>query len=111
MASHEINPEFGATGQKTLPAYIIGFVLCIIITLIAFYCVQNKLLSDAGLYILLSVLAVTQLIVQSICFLGLKTDKEGRLNLMPFIFTLLIIAILVSGTLWIMYNLNYNMMT
>lgn len=102
MSQHE-------SGQKTLSSYVVGIILCIVLTLIAFGLVEKRLLTDTMLYITLSALAIVQLLVQSICFLRLNVSKEGRWNLLPFLFTILIIAILVGGSLWIMYNLNYNM--
>jgi cytochrome o ubiquinol oxidase subunit IV len=104
--AHSSKPE---SGQKTLSAYIVGFVLCVVLTLMAFGLIETRLLSDTYLYITLAALAIVQLFVQSICFLRLNCSAEGKWNLLPFLFTLLIIAILVSGTLWIMYNLNINM--
>lgn len=97
------------SGQKTLSGYVIGFILSLILTLMAFGMVEMQLLSQSNLYISLSLLAITQLFVQSVCFLRLNASKEGRWNLLPFLFALLIIAILVGGSLWIMYNLNINM--
>ncbi|RDI43398.1 cytochrome o ubiquinol oxidase subunit IV [Aquicella lusitana] len=108
--SHQHEKMMGqASGQKTLSGYITGLALSIILTLLAFGIVEKRLLSDANLYIALTVLAVAQLFVQSICFLRLNCSTEGRWNLFPFIFTVLIIAIIVGGSLWIMYNLNINM--
>ena len=106
---HEINIEHGS-GQKTLQSYVVGFVLCMILTIMAFCLVGMKLLTGASLYIALAALAIVQLFVQSICFLRLNNSAEGRWNLLPFLFAIFIIAILVGGTLWIMYNLNYYMM-
>lgn len=96
-------------GKKTLEAYVIGFSLSVILTLMAFGVVIFKLLDTEYTYISLAALAITQLIVQSICFLSLNKSKAGQWNLLPFLFTILIIAILASGSFWIMYNLNFNM--
>lgn len=101
--------EFGGR-HKTLQSYVLGFMLCIILTLMAFGLVELRIFSNHSLYVVLTLLAVIQLLVQSLCFLRLNSSKEGRSNLFPFLFTLLIITILVGGSLWIMYNLNYNMM-
>jgi cytochrome o ubiquinol oxidase subunit IV len=97
------------SGQKTLQSYLIGFALSIILTLIAFGIVEARFFSDVYLYISLAGLAIAQLVVQSICFLRLNSSKEGQWNLLPFLFAIFIIAILVGGSLWIMYNLNYYM--
>ncbi len=100
--------EYG-TGHKTLKAYLIGFSLSVILTIIPFVLVAKKLLEPQLLFVALAVLAVTQLYVQVVFFLRLNASPKGRWNLMSFLFTLVIVLILVVGSLWIMYNLNYNM--
>ena len=54
--------------------------------------------------------AVVQILVHLVCFLHMNTSSEERWNLVAFVFTALIIAILVVGSIWIMWNLNQNMM-
>jgi cytochrome o ubiquinol oxidase operon protein cyoD len=98
------------TGAKTLKSYLLGLFLCLILTFTAFGLVIYHILPAVQLYIVLAVLAVTQLFVQIICFLRLNTTKEGLWNSMSFFFAIVIVVILVSGTLWIMYNLDYYMM-
>ncbi len=62
------------------------------------------------LAVVLLVMAVIQVLVHLVCFLHMNTSSEEGWNLMAFIFTVIIIAILVVGSIWIMWNLNYNMM-
>lgn len=108
---HEIadTSEYG-TGKKTLKAYLIGFILCIFLTLLPFGLVFKHVFDNFGLYVSLTVLALMQLYVQVVYFLRLNANPKGRWNLVSFFFTILIILIVVFGSLWIMYNLNYNMM-
>lgn len=109
MANHHGADIQGGTSPKTLTAYMTGLVLCVILSIAAFLLVGKQLLSGAELYIALSALALIQLFVQVICFLRLNASAEGQWNLMPFLFTLVVVMILVAGSLWIMYNLNYYM--
>lgn len=95
---------------KTLKSYLIGLSLSLLLTVTAFVLVGKHLLGVEALYITLTALAVAQLFAQVICFLRLNVSPEGRWNTMPFIFTFVIVGILVGGSLWIMYNLNINMM-
>jgi cytochrome o ubiquinol oxidase operon protein cyoD len=53
-------------------------------------------------------LAVMQLVIQVVFFLHI--GRGSRLKLVTFGFALLIILIVVVGSIWIMNNLNYNMM-
>lgn len=105
---HGADMQYG-TSPKTLKAYLTGLVLCVILTLAAFAIVAKQTLSVNTMYIALAILAIVQFIVQVVFFLRLNASPEGKWNLMPFLFALLVIVILVGGSLWIMYNLNYNM--
>lgn len=94
---------------KTLKSYLIGFAGSIILTLIAFYLSAAHILTGNLLYTVLIILAVIQLFVQSTFFLRLNASPEGRWDLMPFLFTCLVLLVIVIGSLWIMNNLNYFM--
>lgn len=96
-------------GQKTLGSYIIGLFLSLIFTFIAFGLVMKQAMPVEYLYITLTLLAVGQLIAQVIFFLRMNLSPEGRWTSMTFIFVIFVLLILVIGSLWIMYNLNYNM--
>ena len=106
--TQDVATKYG-TGRKTLPGYIIGLVLSLLFTFIAFSLVKEHALSDQAIYISLGILAVFQLIAQVVFFLRISASAEGRWNLMPFIFTIVIAVVLVFGSFWIMFNLNYNM--
>ena len=58
--------------EKTIQSYVVGFVSCILLTLMAFALVEKRLLTETNLYIGLAILAIAQLFVQSVCFLRLK---------------------------------------
>lgn len=98
------------SNKKTLSTYLIGFFVSLILTIASFGVVICHALSPTNSYVALAVLACLQLIVQATCFLRLNTSSEGRDNFLTFVFTILVIVIIVVGSLWIMYNLDYNMM-
>lgn len=110
-AKHHIGLDQTGWAQKSIKSYTLGFILCMILTMISFAVVHSTIVSKGAIYILLASFALVQLFIQSLCFLGLRSDSSGRWNLLPFLFTLLIIFFLVGGSLWIMYNLNELMMT
>lgn len=97
------------TKPHTLLAYITGLILSFLLTLAAFVLVGKQLLSSTLLFIAVAVLALLQFFVQSIFFLRLNADPEGRWNLYPFIFAIFVVVVLVGGSLWIMYHLNFQM--
>lgn len=109
MAEHnEVMKKFG-NGEKTLKSYLFGLGLSLLFTLIAFTLVGEHSLSNTSIYICLSVLAICQLIAQIVCFLRMNMSPEGQWNTLPFIFAIVIVGVLVGGSLWIMYNMNYFM--
>ncbi|MCC2625002.1 MAG: cyoD [Burkholderiales bacterium] len=104
------NHSHSGKSHGSLISYIVGFILSIVLTLIPYYLVVNHVLPTEMGYIAIAVLAVLQLLVQLIFFLHLSLAPEGRNTLLSFIFTVIVLFILVAGTLWIMYNMNVNMM-
>jgi cytochrome o ubiquinol oxidase operon protein cyoD len=57
----------------------------------------------------ITVLAMIQFIVQLVFFLHINTDKKQRWKLFVLCFMILVVTILVSGSVWIMNNLNVRM--
>ncbi|MGR9054040.1 MAG: cytochrome o ubiquinol oxidase subunit IV [Gammaproteobacteria bacterium] len=99
-----------------LSGYLIGFVLALLLTLTAFGLViagTEPLLAEGisrgTVVIAVSLLAVLQILVHLHYFLHLSFGI-GNLKIVALLFTLFIIAVMVGGTLWIMYDLNYRML-
>lgn len=103
-----IDEEYEA-GRSAMRSYVAGFVISIIFTLIPYFIVVNHLFGDSSLMYAVVGFGLAQLLVQVVFFLHLHKKSKPHWNLIVFIFTLLIVAIFVVGSLWVMYNLNYNM--
>ena len=98
-------------GKKTLRVYLFGFFACVLLTLLPFYAVMQATLAKSALVIVIIFSAIVQLIVQVVCFLRLNAkDSEAMTNLLSFLMVVIVLFILVGGSMWIMYNLNYNML-
>lgn len=111
MSNHIDEATKYGTGRKTLAAYLWGLVLCLILTALAFAVTTKHIFTDtSAIYISLAILAFVQFVVQIVFFLRINATPEGRWNLFPFLFTIVVAAILIGGSIWIMVNLNYNMM-
>ncbi len=93
--------------------YIKGFSLCLALTFGSYFLVStqktsfNSLFARHFIIFLIIVLAAVQLVIQLVYFLHLGRGPNKRWNLTVFSFMLLVLLILVLGSLWIMYNLNY----
>lgn len=95
--------------NMSVTPYIVGFGLAVLLTLVAYELTVNHRLSGGLLIGLIMGLAAVQLVVQLVFFLHLGREKGSRWNVASFLFMLLILLIVVVGSLWIMYSLNYNM--
>ena len=106
MLSEEI---YGA-GKKRLSVYILGMILCIFLTLVSFVTVIYLTISVTATLAIIFISALIQFIIQVVCFLRLNAKTEqSRINLMSFIFTMIILSVLIGGSLWIMWSLHYRM--
>lgn len=93
----------------TIARYAIGYILSLILTLTAYNLVVFRSASTwlvAGLL----VMAVAQMIVQLVFFLHLGDEAKPRYKVISFLFMSGILVIIVVGSIWIMNNLDYNMM-
>lgn len=107
--SHSTTDLAGA-GHGSVKSYLIGFVLSVILTVVPFAIVMAGSASKAVILSVVLVCAVVQILVHLVYFLHLNTSSEERWNLVALLFTVLIIAIVVVGSIWIMWNTHANMM-
>lgn len=97
--------------QGSLRGYLTGFVLAAILTIIPFWLVMGHVFDNRWLTItLVLLLAVVQIFVHIVYFLHLDTHSEGGWNMMAFIFTIVLVVIVLGASIWVMYNENANMM-
>ena len=96
--------------RGSLKSYLTGFVLSLILTAIPFALVMSGTLSSSATLAGIFSAGLVQILVHLHYFLHLDTSSAARWNVLAMIFTLLIMALFVGGTLWIMYTLNYRMM-
>ena len=95
----------------TFKSYMTGFVLSVILTAIPFWLVMGKVFADPVVTAaLIMVFGAIQIIVHMIYFLHMNTKSEGGWNMMALIFTIVLVIIALSGSLWVMHHLNANMM-
>lgn len=98
-------------GHGTFKGYLTGFILSVILTAIPFWLVMGEVL-DSKLFaaVLILLLAAVQVVVHMIYFLHMNTRAEGGWSMTALIFTLILVAIMLCGSFWVMYHLNTNMM-
>jgi cytochrome o ubiquinol oxidase operon protein cyoD len=90
--------------------YLVGLALAALITAVAFFISQTTLVWGPSIPIALVVLAVGQIGVHLVFFLHITTGPDNENNVLALAFGVLIVMLLIVGSLWIMSNLNRNMM-
>jgi cytochrome o ubiquinol oxidase operon protein cyoD len=95
--------------HNSIKGYMIGFVLSIILTAIPFGLVMFPSFPRDTIVTIVLVMAVVQVVVHVFNFLHLDASIEERWNVSAFVFTLLITAIVIAGSVWVMYNATTNM--
>jgi len=94
----------------TVGGYMTGFVLAVILTAIPFWLVMGKVFANPTVttFVILG-FAMVQIYVHMVFFLHMTSKAEGGWPWMSLIFTLLLVVITLSGSMWVMYHLKTNM--
>jgi len=95
----------------TVGGYVTGFVLSVILTTIPFWLVIAKVIPNPTVttFVILG-FAIVQIYVHMVFFLHMTSKAEGGWTWMSLIFTLVLVVITLTGSLWITYHLKANMM-
>lgn len=91
-------------------SYTAGLGLAIIATIASFIVSQTSLLWPPGIPVGLIVLALAQIGVHLVFFLHLGTGSDSTNNILALAFGVLIVFLIITGSVWIIANLNNNMM-
>ncbi len=97
-------------GHGTVQSYLIGFVLSVVLTAVPFAMVMMHMLPVITLVPVIIGIGVIQILVHLFFFLHMNTSSGQVWNNAAFVFTLIIVGILIVGSIWVMYHLNHNMM-
>jgi cytochrome o ubiquinol oxidase subunit IV len=119
MAAH-LNADDAATEPATddgdgheggsWTSYSLGLLFALLLTGASFLVSQSHLLWSPGVPAGLAVLAIAQMGVHLVFFLNISANPDNTNKVIALAFGLLIVTLIISGSLWIMANLNANMM-
>lgn len=109
--SHDEHGEAMHAHHGSLRGYLTGFVLAAILTVIPFWLVMGHVIESRELTIFLVLaFAVVQIFVHIVYFLHLDTRSEGGWNMLAFIFSAVLVIIVLGASIWVMYTENQLMM-
>jgi cytochrome o ubiquinol oxidase operon protein cyoD len=101
--------EGGSLAQR-IGGYLTGLGLATLLTATSFFVAGTDLVWQPSIPVALVVLAIAQMGVHLVFFLHITSGPDNTNNVLALAFGLLIVILLMAGSLWIMSNLNHNMM-
>jgi cytochrome o ubiquinol oxidase subunit IV len=90
-------------------SYTVGLGLAIIATIASFVVAGTNLLWAPGIPVGLIVLALAQIGIHLVFFLHLGTGPDSTNNILALAFGVLIVFLIITGSVWIIANLQSNM--
>src|SRR3954454_8536397 len=107
--SEETPGDRSGSTTAQVSAYLIGLALAVVMTAISFWVASTHALWGPGIPIGLCVLAIAQMGIHLVFFLHITSAPDNTNNVLALAFGLLIVFLVVVGAVWIMSNLNANM--
>ena len=99
----------GRIGPRLI-GYVIGLGLALLLTATSFFVAGTDLVWQPSIPVAIIVLAIAQMGVHLVFFLHITTGADNTNNVLALAFGILIVVLVIGGTLWIMANLNHNML-
>ena len=93
-----------------LRGYAIGFGLATLLTVASFVTLRSQIVWAPAIPLALIVFAIAQMGVHLVFFLHVTTGPDNTNNVMALAFGVLIVMLVIGGSVWIMSNMNRNMM-
>ena len=93
----------------SLRSYVTGFVSAVALTLLAFAIAAKHSITGNKLIAILLGLALIQFVLQLLFFLHIGHESKPRWKQFVLVLMIVFVLILVLGSIWVMYSLNYRM--
>ena len=102
--------EMEASAPSQALIYTLGLLVALILTATSFWVANTSLLWPGGVGLGLAVLAIAQMGIHLVFFLHISSGPESTNNVLALAFGVLIVFVVVAGTMWIVTDLNDNML-
>jgi len=100
----------GGAAHGSVKEYMWGLFWSVVLTVIPFGLVMSGTTGSALTMVIILLCAIAQVFVQLVFFLHMNTSSEQTWNLTSAVFIVVIVAVVVLGSVWIMQHLNHNML-
>ena len=109
LAPGELDAADGSLRAEVV-GYVMGLALATGLSAGSFLLPLTGLVYAPALPVALVVMAIAQMGVHLVFFLHITTGPDNTNNVLALAFGVLIVILVMAGSLWIMANLNHNMM-
>jgi cytochrome o ubiquinol oxidase operon protein cyoD len=96
--------------REGIRAYCIGLALAVVLTLASFWAAHSQLIYGPAVPVAIAVLAFAQMGIHLVFFLHITTGPDNTNNVLALAFGVLIAALIIFGSIWIMAHLNSHLM-
>ena len=96
--------------RRAIQGYLFGLVIATLLTVASFFTLHAHFIWAPAIPVALVVLAIAQMGIHLVFFLHITTAPDNTNNVLALGFGILIVLILLAGSLWIMTNLDQNML-
>jgi cytochrome o ubiquinol oxidase operon protein cyoD len=100
----------GSGVAQGVKGYLVGLLLAAGLTAASFLVGQSGIVWPGGIPAALTALAIGQMGVHLVFFLHLTTAPDNTNNVLALGFGVLVVALIIGGTVWVMSVMNHNMM-
>ena len=100
----------GSGVAQGVRGYLIGLLLAAGLTAASFYFARSGAIWPGAIPAALTALGVAQMGVHLVFFLHLTTGPDNTNNVLALAFGVMVVALIIGGSVWIMYTMNQNMM-
>lgn len=108
--AHTNDTTHGGAAHGSVKEYLRGLLLSIVLTAIPFGIVMSGSAGETLSMAVILICAVAQVMVQLVFFLHMNGSSEQLWNTSSAVFVIILVAILIVGSIWIMQHLNHNML-
>jgi len=95
---------------RGMRSYLLGLGLAVLLTTASFWTATTHVIYGPAIPVAIVVLALAQMGIHLVFFLHITTAPDNTNNVLALAFGILIACLVIFGSLWIMANLNHNMM-
>src|SRR5579875_1401011 len=102
-AEHGMHANPSPSKEHGFPwSHIVGFIISIVLTLVALWLVLNNMMTWAGLLFVILALAVLQILVQLFFFMHFTYSHGPKYHVVALSLGLIFTVAIVAGSIWIM---------